>query len=102
MNHSFPVLYGDIQELRPSKLAIDLYLFLTHRASYLDEEAHISWKDLNMQFGSNYSNDADFGRKARHQLREIKKSIYRDANFEFKSGRLVLKESPTPVQKLST
>ncbi|SMO56864.1 replication protein RepA [Fodinibius sediminis] len=102
MNHAFPVKQEDVNKLRPSTLALDLYLFLCHRVFNLKRDTYISWKDLNKQFGSNYANHLDFGSRARKYLRKIKSEVYPQVNFAFEPGRLVLKKSPTPVKKLST
>ncbi|NGP87572.1 replication protein RepA [Fodinibius halophilus] len=101
-NHSFPVKELHIQKLRPKVFAIDLYLYLSHRMSYLKKDTLISWEDLNKQFGSNFSNHVDFGKRAREYIRLIQKEVYPELNYVFKRGRLVLKKSPTPVKKLST
>lgn len=100
--HSFPVKEENVHYLRPSTMAIDLYLFLTHRMYSVSKDTYISWKSLNRQFGSNYSNHLDFGRRARKYLRKIRSEIYPEVNFSFEPGRLVLKKSKTPVSKLST
>ncbi|NGP90175.1 replication protein RepA [Fodinibius halophilus] len=102
INNAFPVDPGDVDKLRQSPFKLDLYLFLSHRVFNLKEDTYISWKSLNKQFGSNYANHLDFGRRARKYLKQIKAKVYKEVNFEFEPGRLVLKKSPTPVKKLST
>lgn len=102
INNAFPVDPEDVGKLRQSPFKLDLYLFLSHRVFNLKRDTYISWKSLNKQFGSNYANHLDFGRRARKYLRKIKSEIYPEVNFAFEPGRLVLRKSPTPVKKLST
>jgi len=43
-----------------SPLAIDIYLWLTHRLSYLRTQTRIPWSYLKMQFGGDYKRERDF------------------------------------------
>ena len=55
-----PVDLRAIHKLRRSPLAIDLYVWLTYRMSYLRRPALIPWKSLEAQVGSDYSRLRDF------------------------------------------
>ena len=52
-----------IHQLRKSPLAIDLYSWLTHRTINVKHPTLIKWKDLELQFGSNYKRHRDFRSK---------------------------------------
>jgi len=100
IKHAFPIKAGHIEKLRPAVFAIDLYLFLSHRMSYLEKDSFISWEDLNKQFGSNFANHFDFASRARKYIKKIKNEVYPELNYAFERGRLVLKKSQTPVKKV--
>ena len=51
---SVPVDLRSIRRLSTSPLSIDLYVWLTHRMSYLRRPALIPWDALRSQFGSDY------------------------------------------------
>lgn len=55
-----PIDVRVLKDLMRSPLAIDLYCWLTYRASYLKHEKAISWKQLQEQFGAEYSDTQAF------------------------------------------
>ena len=66
-----PVDLRAIRQLQRSPLAIDLYVWLTYRMSYLKKPTLISWKSLEAQFGADYSRTRDFRRRALDYLKAI-------------------------------
>ena len=66
-----PVDLRAIRQLQRSPLAIDLYVWLTYRMSYLKKPTLISWKSLEAQFGADYSRTRDFRHRALDHLEAI-------------------------------
>lgn len=54
MRAAFPVDARAIRQLRQSPLALDIYMWLTHRVYSLGKPCFISWGALSEQFGSSY------------------------------------------------
>jgi hypothetical protein len=85
-----------LRRIKQSSLAIDLYLWLTHRVTRLDEPLTLSWKQLHDQMGANYSRASNFGVKAREHLKEIS-VIWEELQYETPRGRLRVYPSPPSV-----
>jgi len=66
-----PVDLRAIHQLQRSPLAIDLYVWLTYRMSYLRKPTLIPWKSLQGQFGSEYARPRDFRRKVLIHLTSV-------------------------------
>jgi hypothetical protein len=66
-----PVDLRAIRQLQRSPLAIDLYVWLTYRMSYLKKPTLIPWQALQVQFGSDYSRLRDFRSHAVRQLEKV-------------------------------
>jgi len=66
-----PVDLRAIRQLQRSPLAIDLYVWLTYRMSYLRKPTLIPWKSLQGQFGSEYARPRDFRRKVLIHLTSV-------------------------------
>lgn len=58
VNHPVPLDMRALKALKKSPLAIDLYVWLTYRLSYLRRPAAIPWEALQLQFGSGYPDTA--------------------------------------------
>ncbi|AEN74709.1 plasmid encoded RepA protein (plasmid) [Rhodothermus marinus SG0.5JP17-172] len=84
-----PVDVRVLKDLTRSPLAIDLYCWLTYRVSYLKHETAISWKQLQEQFGAEYSDTRAFARKARQVLKLIQ-VVWPSLRYATPKGRLVL------------
>ncbi len=66
VQHPVPVDMGTLSKLRTSPMRLDIYIWLTHRMSYIGEEPrHISWRTLRLQFGSNFNS----GRQGEYKFR---------------------------------
>ena len=95
-----PLDLNAIKALGKSPLRYDLYLWLTHRMSYLNEVSRVTWEQLNTQFGSQYSKLAKFKFEFLEHL-DIVKIVYPDLNVEVDSRYLILKPSKTHVPMIS-
>jgi hypothetical protein len=96
--HPVPINMAALRELarERSPLAIDLYMWLTHRMSYLREEQDISWASLELQFGADYADRHDFRRAFLEKLRRVKR-LYPEAKVAPSPGGLTLWPSPPHV-----
>jgi hypothetical protein len=66
-----PVDFRALHQLRHSPLAIDIYVWLTYRMSYLRRPCLIPWQALQAQFGAEYARTRDFRRRFLTQLRKV-------------------------------
>lgn len=75
VNHPVPIDIRALKALKKSPLAIDLYIWLTYRLSYLRRPTMIPWEALKLQFGSSYPDTAqgkaDFKRKFAAALNKV-------------------------------
>ncbi len=55
-----PVDLRALRQLRKAPMAIDLFVWLSYRLSYLKKPVKISWEQLSVQFGSNYARTRAF------------------------------------------
>lgn len=100
IEHPVPVNLITMKALRHSSLALDIYVWLTHRMSYLSKRTVIPWISLNAQFGSNYAPTEQGLRDFRRAfLRELKHviTIYQEAHVATSDAGLVLYPSPPHV-----
>ena len=98
IEHPVPVDLRAIQALKQSSLALDIYTWLNHRMSYLNQRVRIPWDSIEQHIGSEYADAREFRRWAKHALLKIK-AIWPELHFEVDKGGLVLKPSPTHVQR---
>jgi len=103
IDNPIPVDWRAIKPLR-SPLAIDLYVFLTHRFSYLRRKTTIPWISLMNQFGSDYARNPqgirDFRRAVERELKNVM-YLYTQARVEVTLDGLVLYPSQTHIPKSS-
>lgn len=100
VDHPVPVNLVAMKALRHSPLALDTYVWLTHRMSYLSRRTVIPWISLSAQFGAGYAqNDQGLRDFKRAFLRELKHvlTIYTEAKIAVTDNGLVLYPSPTHV-----
>lgn len=101
--HPIPVDLRAVRALRQSPLALDIYVWLTYRMSYLKANSRtISWPGLQLQFGCDYPETPqglrDFRKQFLAQLQRVL-IVYAKARVEQDSNGLILKPSPTHVAK---
>ena len=99
IQHPVPIDTETLKALRRSPLAIDLYVWLTHRYSYLDKQVIIPWAALHGQFGADYHLVRQFKSKVIPALAKVQ-SVYPEARFDVGSTGLRLVPSPTHVGRL--
>jgi hypothetical protein len=91
-----PVDMRALKNLRQSPLELDLYVWLTHRMSYLTSPTKIPWALLQYQFGSDYGRLDHFRTAAVRALAAVHRE-YPEADFEVVPGGLLLRTSPTHI-----
>ena len=92
-----PVDLRAIRQLQRSPLAIDLYVWLTYRMSYMRKPTVIPWESFQAQFGASYSRPRDFRRKALAYLEEVLR-VYPAVRVQRSSSGLRLFPSPPHVR----
>jgi hypothetical protein len=66
-----PIDMRAIKALKQSPMALDIYTWLTYRASYLKKPTTVPWAALAMQFGSDYARLRDFKAAFMGELRKV-------------------------------
>lgn len=98
-----PVDMRALTALKRSPMALDIYMWLTYRMSYLSRRTEISWEQLQLQMGAGYGFDEqgrkNFQRAFTRHLRSVL-TVYRGARVDQERGRLVLHPSPTHISKI--
>ncbi len=98
IDRPIPVNMEALKFLKRSPLALDLYVWLTYRMSYLRKPTTIPWEALNSQFGSDYTRIRRFKTKVSGAMGKVV-GIYPDAKFEIDSGGLRLSPSRPHISK---
>lgn len=109
IEHVLPFDMRAVRGLRQSPLALDIYVWLTYRMSYLSKRTTIPWVALAGQFGSGYAMTEqglrDFKRAFLRELKHVL-VIYPKAKVSDGVNGLVMYPSPphvayksTPIQK---
>jgi len=93
-----PIDLQAIHQLKGSPFAIDLYVWLTYRMSYLRKPTVIPWEGLQGQFGADYAQLRDFRRKALERLAEVL-YVYPTVRLGQNDTGLVLYPSPPHIQR---
>lgn len=96
INYPIPIDMDAIRALKRSPMALDIYCWLTYRASYLKKETTIAWEVLEIQFGSGYKRTRDFKRYFLDQLRKVN-VVYSNANIDIDAKGLTIKPSTPHV-----
>ena len=103
--HPVPVDMRVLQEINQSPMAIDVYLWRTHRNSYMTKETPIGWKQLQSQFGAGYANDKrglnNFQQAFMREQKRVE-HLYPGAAVRKVRGRVVLVPHKPSVPKLWT
>jgi len=94
-----PVDLRAIRQLQRSPLAIDLYVWLTYRMSYLRRPTLIPWQSLEAQFGADYARPRDFRRRV-SKLLEAVLSTYPTVRISLTDTGLRLYPSPPHVKRV--
>jgi hypothetical protein len=103
ITNPIPIDWRAIKPLR-SPLAIDMYVTLTHRFSYLRRKTTIPWISLMNQLGSDFARNPqgirDFRRAVERELKNVM-YLYTQAKVEVTRDGLVLSPSQTHIPKSS-
>jgi len=95
-----PIDLRALKALKRSPLALDIYMWLTFRTSYLKSTTVITWLQLQMQFGAEYGRVRAFKESFIDALRKVK-MVYSGANVTItKAGVLIAPGSPSIPKKL--
>ncbi len=97
-----PIDLRALTALKRSPMALDIYMWLTYRMSYLKRSTAITWEQLQMQFGAGYEFSEQGRKNFRRAFKKHLKSallVYPGARVEIARGRLILKPSPTHVRR---
>ena len=81
-----------LNKVRRSPLSIDAYGWLTHRMNTVDKRTANTWRNIEKQFGSEYSEPRQFRRRFRQAVERVK-AAWPDLAVEFEERTVVL--SPT-------
>ena len=98
IDRPIPVNMEALKFLKRSPLALDLYVWLTYRMSYLRKPTTIPWEALQNQFGSDYHEVRFLKRRIIHSLKKVAK-LYPEAKFEIDPVGLRLSPSRPHVSK---
>jgi hypothetical protein len=95
-----PIDMRALRALKASPMALDLYVWMTYRMSYLKKPVDIPWESLRKQLGAGYA-DTRSGRQGFRLsvIQALKKVelIYYDANFQLSEIGLLIRPSKTHV-----
>lgn len=92
-----PVDLRAVSALKKSPLALDIYIWLTYRMSYLEKNTAIPWTSLQKQFGSDYKQTKNFILKVREALNKIL-VLHPELKVSESKGELILKPSPLAIK----
>lgn len=99
-----PLSLSAINQLKTSSLGLDIYMWLTHKASFLNKTIYISFDALKLQFGGSYGNTSKAKYKFKTnfiiQLEKVKK-IYTAINFNIQDKGIFISPSKTHVERFS-
>lgn len=106
VDNPVPVDMRALQVLSHSPMCLDIYCFLTWRFSHLRRREGVEWRDLQIQFGSNYPlNSAglrDFRNAFRQHMRAVQ-AVYPEARVDLSDSKYaILSPSPTHVPMKAT
>jgi hypothetical protein len=97
-----PVDMRALKALKRSPMALDIYVWLTYRNSYLRRPTLVPWAALQAQFGAGYSDSAQGLRDFKKAFREAMKKVVTiyQAQVEDQPSGLLMRPSRTHVAKL--
>ena len=93
-----PIDMRAMKALKQSPMALDIYTWLTYRASYLKKPTTVPWAALAMQFGSDYSRLRDFKAAFLAELRKVF-AVYGQVQVEATDAGLVVRPTLTHIPK---
>ncbi len=97
---SIPFDFNVITALKQSSIAIDVYIWLTYRAFTLKQPTIISWRQVQEQMGTQYSDLRNFMNKMKKVILQIR-MFYPDINIEYVHGGMKIHPSEAHVIPLN-
>jgi Plasmid encoded RepA protein len=94
-----PIDMRALKSLKRSPLALDIYIWLTFRTSYIKAPVPVSWGQLQGQFGAEYKRPIDFKVAFTDALRKVQ-VVYPGANITKSKTGIVLASGTTSVPKI--
>jgi hypothetical protein len=95
-HNPIPIDLRALKALKKSPMALDIYLWITYRMSYVKARTEIPWAALQLQFGSEYplteQGRRNFKKKFLSALAKIH-ILYPDIRIEEETHKLILKPS---------
>jgi hypothetical protein len=95
-----PIDMRALRALRRSPLALDFYVFFTHRMSYLRKPVPLPWELLQGQLGAEYGRLRDFRAKASRAIHSVQ-AVYPALDVRPSAEALWLYPSPTHVPRIN-
>ncbi len=95
-----PVDMRALRALRRSPMALDIYIWLTHRSSYLKRPTAIPWAVLQRQFGADYARVRAFREHFRRQLMRVA-VVYPEIGLDLTDSGVELRPAPPHVKRLA-
>ena len=96
--HPIPVDLRAIRALKRSPMALDIYCWLTYRASYAKRDSTIPWPALAVQFGAEYGRVRDFKAAFLAELRKVT-LVYPEARLAATDTGLLVKPSKPHISR---
>ncbi len=93
-----PIDMRALKALKRSPLALDVYIWLTFRTSYLKTNTVISWKQLQNQFGAEYGLKKNFKAAFDDALRKVR-LVYPGANVDVINSGIILQPGTPSIPK---
>jgi hypothetical protein len=93
-----PIDMRAVKALKQSPMALDIYTWLTYRASYLKRPTVIPWSSLALQFGSDYSRLRAFKEAFLQELKKVV-LVYGQVQVEATELGLIVKPSMTHITR---
>lgn len=93
-----PIDIRALKALKRSPMALDLYMWLTFRTSYLKASTTITWGQLQNQFGSDYGRARAFKESFKEALRKVQ-LVYPGAKISTTDIGIMLQPGSTSVPK---
>jgi hypothetical protein len=98
IEHPIPVDMRAMRALKRSPMALDIYCWLTYRASYATKASTIPWAVLAMQFGAEYGRVRDFRASFLTELRKVE-AVYPMVKLTDTDTGLLVKPSAPHVSR---
>lgn len=98
LNSPVPIDMRALKALKKSPLALDVYMWLTYRLSYLKNSTVIPWPLLVAQFGADYARERDFRAGFADALQKVL-TVYPEAQALPTPEGLQLRKSPPHIAR---